>query len=199
MQRTSGIGSPVTLRDEVEKAMAGSGSSGSTDSGVTARVFATLLTWLNDKTTQVFVVMTANNVHALPPELLRKGRLDELFFVDLPVPSIRQDIFRIHLAKRGMDVDSFDLSAVADITSGFSGSEIEQVVIAGMYTAFDDGQRALATSDLIREAHATVPLSKTMKANIEDMRAWAKTRARMADEEVEEIPDGEENFGRFNN
>src|SRR5690349_14673357 len=122
--------------DEIDKAFAGSQGSGATDGGTTARVFGTFLTWLSEKTAPVFVVATANDISQLPPELMRKGRLDEIFFVDLPSNEEREEIFRIHLVKRGRDPQSFDLETLAKRAENFSGAEIEQAVISALYDAF---------------------------------------------------------------
>ncbi|HRF60564.1 MAG TPA: AAA family ATPase [Fimbriimonadaceae bacterium] len=167
----------VLWADELEKGFAGVGGSGVSDSGTTARVFSTFLTWMQEKTKPVFLVATANDVSALPPELLRKGRFDEIFFVDLPDSSERKDIFKIHLKKRKRDPEKFKMPELAKVTFGFSGAEIEQVVIAGLNTAFDDG-RELKQSDLVKEAQASVPLSRMMAEEIDELRMWAQLRAR---------------------
>src|SRR5205085_636869 len=122
--------------DEIDKAFVGSQSSGVTDGGTTARVFGTFLTWLSEKSLPVFVVATANDVSQLPPELLRKGRLDEIFYVDLPSPEERAEIFRIHLIKRGRDAARFNLPALASACHDFSGAEIEAAIISALYDAF---------------------------------------------------------------
>ncbi len=173
------IAPTVLWIDEVEKGMAGVASSAHSDSGVTARVFGTLLTWLQEKTAPVFVVATANKIEQLPPEMLRKGRFDEIFFVDLPAAAEREEIFRIHLKRRSRDPDLFDLRELAALSEGFSGAEIEQAVISGLYDAFAEGvdlaQRHVAAA--IRE---TVPLATTMSHEIQRLREWARTRTRMA-------------------
>ncbi|MDE2126660.1 MAG: AAA family ATPase [Armatimonadetes bacterium] len=166
--------------DELEKGFAGTQSSGISDGGTTSRVFGTFLTWMQDKRAAAFVVATSNDVTALPPELLRKGRFDEIFFIDLPAHDERKEIFRIHLAKRKRNPDEFDLDLLADATPGFSGAEIEAVVLDGLYEAFDDPDKALSTESLILAAHQSVPLSVTMRERIEDLREWANTRARQA-------------------
>ncbi|KAF0240592.1 MAG: hypothetical protein FD180_4861 [Planctomycetota bacterium] len=165
--------------DEIDKALAGIGGSGSTDGGTTARVFGTLLTWLSEKTAPVFVIATANEISHLPPELLRKGRFDEIFFVDLPTEEERKDIFRIHITRRGRNEKRFDVAALAASSTGFSGAEIEQAIVAGMFDAFSAG-RELETGDVSRELAATVPLSRTMEEGLAKLRAWADGRARMA-------------------
>ncbi|MBP6840463.1 MAG: AAA family ATPase [Kofleriaceae bacterium] len=165
--------------DEIEKGLSGSTSSGSVDGGVTARVFATILTWMQEKTAPVFVVATANRIAELPPELLRKGRFDEIFFIDLPSARERQDILRIHLSRRGRDPSKFDLPALAAAAVGYSGAELEQAVIAGLYAAFEE------RSDLAQHHVATAlaespPLSATMREDLGRLRAWAQTRTRPA-------------------
>jgi len=165
--------------DELEKGFAGVQGSGVSDSGTTARVFATFLTWMQDKRAPVFVVATANDVSQLPPELLRKGRFDEIFFIDLPTAAEREQIFAIHLRKRGRDPQHYELKRLAAATEGFSGAEIEQVVVAGLFTAFDAG-RELTTEDMLEEARHTVPLAVMMREEIEELRTWAQLRTRPA-------------------
>ena len=140
------------------------------------RVLGTFLTWLQERRADVFVVATANDVSRLPPEFLRKGRFDETFFVDLPDTATRTEILRIHLARRNQKPDALDLGLVTTATRGFSGAEIEQVVVAALYTAFNDGV-ALSTELLLREAAGTRPLSIMMAEKIQRLREWAKTRA----------------------
>ena len=165
--------------DEIDKAFAGSQGSGITDGGTTARVFGTFLTWLSEKTAPVFVVTTANDISQLPPELLRKGRLDEIFFVDLPSREERIEVFRSHLNKRGRDAGQFDLAALADASSNFSGAEIEEAINSALYDAFDvRGQ--LTTQHILIGLAQTVPLAKTMDEQISQLRRWAEGRARNA-------------------
>lgn len=163
--------------DELEKGLSGMGSSGVSDSGTTARVFSTFLTWMQDKTKPVFLVATANDVTSLPPELLRKGRFDEIFFIDLPSEPERKVIFEIHLKKRKRDPAKFSVPKLSKLSEGFSGAEIEQVVISALNHAFFDG-RELKTSDLVEEAKSQVPLSRMMAEDIDALRDWAKLRAR---------------------
>jgi SpoVK/Ycf46/Vps4 family AAA+-type ATPase len=165
--------------DELEKGLSGTQSSGSSDGGTTSRVFSTFLTWLQEKTVPVFVVSTANQVEALPPELLRKGRFDEIFFIDLPAANERAEIFEIHLRRRKRDSSKYDTKELARITPGFSGAEIEQLVVESLYDAFDTG-RDITMDDIRKAARATVPLSMTMREKIGDLREWASSRARMA-------------------
>jgi AAA+ superfamily predicted ATPase len=165
--------------DEIDKAFAGIQGSGGSDGGTTARVFGTFLTWLSEKTTSVFVVATANDISQLPPELLRKGRLDEIFFVDLPAEEERAEIFRIHLTRRGRHPEDFDLKALGVASEHFSGAEIAEAVISGLYDAFY-AQRELTMDDILQTMRQTVPLSKTMDEHLNRLRSWAEGRARHA-------------------
>jgi SpoVK/Ycf46/Vps4 family AAA+-type ATPase len=175
---------PVILwMDEMEKGFAGVKSSPFSDAGTTSRVFGTFVTWLQEKTAPVFVVATANDVSQLPPELLRKGRFDEIFFVDLPDEEERKEIFRIHLAKRNRDSARFDIDSLAAASAGFSGAEIEQAVVSALYDAFGSGQE-LSTEHVMSAVKNSVPLSVTMAEQIAELRAWADKRARKASEGV---------------
>jgi SpoVK/Ycf46/Vps4 family AAA+-type ATPase len=165
--------------DEIDKAFVGSQSSGVTDGGTTARVFGTFLTWLSEKSAPVFVVATANDVSQLPPELLRKGRLDEIFYVDLPSEEERTEIFRIHLAKRGRKPEEFDLDALVAASPEFSGAEIEEAIISALYDAFYE-KGELNTSYVVAALAQTVPLAKTMVEKVTAQRDWANGRARNA-------------------
>jgi ATP-dependent 26S proteasome regulatory subunit len=169
----------ILWADELEKGFSGVGGSGVSDGGTTARVFSTFLTWMQEKTKPVFLVATANDVTALPPELLRKGRFDEIFFIDLPDQGEREEIFRIHLKKRNRDPAKFKPKLLAQATEGFSGAEIEQLVIGALFSAFDAG-REVEQKDLAAEAKAQVPLSVTMAEEIDELRNWASLRARAA-------------------
>jgi SpoVK/Ycf46/Vps4 family AAA+-type ATPase len=171
---------PVVLWvDEVEKGFSGVGSSNVSDAGTAARVFGSFITWLQEKEKPVFVISTANDVSQLPPELVRKGRFDEIFFVDLPDATERSEIWKIHLTKRNRDPTQFDLSTLAMASDGLSGAEIEQAVVAGLYEAFDKN-RPLAMGDLLEVLQETVPLSQMMAEEIEALRQWARQRARQA-------------------
>jgi len=165
--------------DEIDKAFVGSQSSGVTDGGTTARVFGTFLTWLSEKSTPVFVVATANDVSQLPPELLRKGRLDEIFYVDLPSEEERAEILRIHLVKRGRNPADFDLETLVAASRDFSGAEIEEAIISALYDAFYEKQD-LGTDYVLAALSQTVPLAKTMSEKISAQRNWATGRARNA-------------------
>jgi ATP-dependent 26S proteasome regulatory subunit len=165
--------------DEIDKAFARQSGSAVTDGGTAARVFGTFITWLAEKTAPVFVVATANDIRALPPELMRKGRFDEIFFVDLPAAREREDIFRIHLAKRGRDPEQFDLTALAQHSEGFSGAEIEESVISSLFDAFYEHEE-IKTGSILRSVLETVPLSRTMQEEMNALRKWAEGRARNA-------------------
>jgi len=172
--------SPAVLWvDEIEKGLSGTASSGQVDGGVTARVFGAMLTWLQEKTAPVFVVATANKIELLPPELLRKGRFDEIFFIDLPASAERREIWAIHVARRKRDPALFDLIELAQLTEGYSGAEIEQAVIAGLHFAFAEGTD-LQQKHLVRAVQETIPLATTMGEDITRQREWAKTRTRPA-------------------
>lgn len=166
--------------DELEKSLAGVQSSGKTDSGVTARVFGTFLTWLQEKKAPVFVIATANAVDQLPPELLRKGRFDETFFVDLPTPEERADIFAVQLRKRHRDPEKFDIPTLVSVTENFTGAEIEEAVVSGLFTAWNDGRREVATEDISTAARAITPLAVGMADKITGLRDWAEKSARRA-------------------
>jgi len=165
--------------DELEKGFSGSRSSGVSDGGTASRVFGAFLSWLQEKTAPVFVVATANDVTQLPPELLRKGRFDELFFIDLPNQEEREAIWQIQIAKYGREAAAFDLVALAKATEGWTGSEIEQAFIDALYDAFS---RREEPTDLgiALQLGELVPLSKLMGEPIQALRQWAKGRARPA-------------------
>jgi len=166
--------------DELEKGFSGSSSSGQTDGGTTARVFGTFITWLQEKQSAVFVIATANDVKALPPELLRKGRFDEIFFVDLPSPKERHEIFKIHILKRNRDPKEFDFDALVAASQQFSGSEIEQAVVSALYDCYEENKADLTTERLVKSVEEIIPLAYTMKEGIDGMREWSKSRARRA-------------------
>lgn len=165
--------------DEIDKGFSGSGSSNVSDGGTTARVLSSFLTWMQEKDSPVFIIATANDISHLPPELLRKGRFDEIFFLDLPELKERIEIFAIHLIKRGRDPRNFDLQDLALKTDGYSGSEIEQLIIAAMYDSFEE-DRELTNNDILNVIPHSVPLSHLMKESIDDLRMWSKNRARPA-------------------
>lgn len=165
--------------DEIDKAFAGTQSSGGSDGGTAARVFGTFLTWLSEKSAPVFVVATANDISQLPPELLRKGRFDEIFFVDLPSPEERAEVFRIHLAKRGRDPERYDIPPMVEASRDFSGAEVEEAISSALYDAFY-AREELSTSHVLSVLAETVPLARTMDEQIGQLRSWADGRARNA-------------------
>ncbi len=178
--------SPVILFiDELDKAFAGGGGSGDSDGGTSGRIFGSFLTWMQEKKSPVFVMATANRVERLPGEFLRKGRFDEIFFVDLPNSAERKDIFRIHLGKRRSEISRFDLEQLTKVSDGFSGAEIEQAIIAAMYDAFAQ-DREFTQLDIIAAIKATLPLSRTMTEQVTALRDWAGQRARPASASVAE-------------
>jgi SpoVK/Ycf46/Vps4 family AAA+-type ATPase len=157
--------------DEVEKGIAGRGG----ETGTTQRVLGTFLTWMAEKTSQVFVVATANDISTLPPELVRKGRFDEIFFVDLPDKRVRASILAIHLTRRKQSLSRFKIEPLAEAMKGFSGAEIEQAVVAGFYAAHAQ-QEELGTKHILQEIEQTRPLSVVMQEQIHDLRTWAEGR-----------------------
>jgi SpoVK/Ycf46/Vps4 family AAA+-type ATPase len=171
---------PIVLWiDEIEKAFA-SAASRSTDGGLSQRMFGTLLTWMQERRGQVFTIATANDIEALPPELLRKGRFDEIFFVDLPGPEARVQILSIHLQKRGRGPGQFDLAALSKASEGYSGAEIEQAILAGLHNAFTAGTQ-LSTQHVLDALAISPPISVTMAERIAGLRMWAKGRCMTAD------------------
>jgi SpoVK/Ycf46/Vps4 family AAA+-type ATPase len=167
--------SPVVLWiDEIEKGFA-SAASQSSDGGLSKRMFGTLLTWMQERECPVFLVATANDIEALPPELLRKGRFDEIFFVDLPDLEARWAILSIHLKKRKRDPAKFDLAALAEASDGFSGAELEQALVAALHEAFAAGGE-VTTEHILRAIRTSPPLSVTMSEKIEALRAWGRKR-----------------------
>jgi SpoVK/Ycf46/Vps4 family AAA+-type ATPase len=163
--------------DELEKSL----SHGGADSGTSTRVFGSVLTWMQEKKVPVFVVATANDIYALPPELLRKGRFDEIFFLDLPTAEERREIFTVHLIKRRRIPEDYDLDALITASEGYVGSEIEQAIIDAMYLGFDDGQREFTTADIVKSLGRQVPLSVSQRENIASLRSWLEDgRARSA-------------------
>lgn len=177
IQTAESVAPAILWIDEIDKAFAGTQGSAGSDGGTSSRVFGTFLTWLSEKTAPVFVIATANDISQLPPELLRKGRVDEIFFVDLPSEVERREIFRIHLAKRKRDPSRFELDVLARMSEGFSGAEIEEAIISGLFDAFSKGTD-LDTSILRDGLSETVPLSRTMSEELNRLRNWAQGRAR---------------------
>jgi len=169
---TADVMSPCVLWiDELEKGI----SSGNDDNGTSKRLLGSLLTWMAEKTSRVFIVATANQIEALPPELIRKGRLDEIFFVDLPKQSSRIDIFKIHFEKREIKHNDIDLEKLAIASEGFSGSEIEQAIASAIYTSYSKGEE-INTEAMLNELSYTSPLSTVMAEQVEQLRQWAQSR-----------------------
>jgi len=175
------LGRCVVWLDEVEKALAGA-TQGAADGGVSADALGAVLTWMQERSGESFVVATANDVSALPPELLRKGRFDELFFVDLPNVTERMEILAVTLAKHNRKdvVPTASLAVVAERTEGFTGAELSELVPEALFAAFADGEREITAADLSVAASQVVPLSKTSSEKVERLRTWAKGRARLA-------------------
>jgi SpoVK/Ycf46/Vps4 family AAA+-type ATPase len=162
--------------DEIEKGL----SAGDADDGVSQRILGTLLTWMSERDNPVFVVATANDISKLPPELLRKGRFDELFFVDLPSAPVREIIFGLHLKKRGLDPAGFQTARLVGLSEGYSGAEIEQAIVASQYAALAEGG-ALTHTHVERELGQTRPLSVIRAEDFERLRTWASQRCVMVD------------------
>jgi AAA+ superfamily predicted ATPase len=179
LQQAESMAPVVLWIDEIEKAFA-SASSDSADGGLSQRMFGTLLSWMQDHRQPIFLIATANNLAQLPPELMRKGRFDEIFFVDLPGAAEREAIFSIHLKKRQRDKSKFDMARLVATSEGFSGAEIEQAVISGLYAAFSD-KAECTTEHLLAAMHATQPLSVVAREHVTQLRAWAQGRCVMAD------------------
>ncbi|MEM9003567.1 MAG: AAA family ATPase [Cyanobacteria bacterium P01_F01_bin.86] len=185
LRTAESISPAILFIDEIDKAFAGGVGSSDSDGGTSSRIFGTFLTWMQEKTSPVFVMATANRVERLPSEFLRKGRFDEIFFVDLPNEEERKEIFKIHLQKRRRDISRFDLDQLVKVCDGFSGAEIEQGLISAMYEAFAQG-REFTQLDIIAAIRATMPLSKTMNEQVTALRDWARQRARPAAASVAE-------------
>ena len=175
--RTAEVMAPCVLwMDEIEKGAA----VGDQDGGLSRRVLGTFLTWMSERKKPVFVVATSNDISHLPPELVRKGRFDEIFFVDLPSAEVRSDIFSIHLRKRGLNEKEFDVPALAAASEGFSGAEIEQAIVSATYLA-SAADRTVTQADLLNELQQTRPLSVVMSEQVAALRLWAASRTVPAD------------------
>ncbi|MGB3189277.1 MAG: AAA family ATPase [Limnoraphis sp.] len=185
LKTAESISPAILFIDELDKSFAGNSGSADSDGGTSSRIFGSFLTWMQEKSSPVFVMATANRVERLPGEFLRKGRFDEIFFVDLPTKEERQDIFKIHLSKRRSEIDRFDLDQLSTVSEGFSGAEIEQALVAAMYEAFAQ-DREFTQLDIIAAIKATLPLSKTMNEQVTALRDWARQRARPAASSVAE-------------
>jgi AAA+ superfamily predicted ATPase len=175
--------------DEIEKALA----HGGLDSGTSTRVFGTILTWMQEKTAPVFVVATANDITSLPPELLRKGRFDEIFFLDLPITEERKEIFAVHLLKRDRLPQDYDLDRLAARSEGYTGAEMEQAIIDAMYVGFNDQMREFTTEDILHALDRQVPLSVSQRENVAALRSWLR-EGRAQSASFQEAQDAENRF-----
>ena len=193
IQTSEAVAPCVLWIDEIEKGIGGVQSSNQTDGGVTNRVFGTLLTWMQEKQTPVFVICTANNILAIPPEFMRAGRFDEIFFLDLPDEGQRKDVTARLLLKNKRDPANFDIDGIAHITENYSPAEIEMGISNGMFVAFSDGGRAVTSIDIISEMKKFQPLYNSRREDIEGMRQWALGdgegggRARKANSVTEQV------------
>lgn len=179
------IGRCVVLIDEIEKALQGAMGGGAADGGVSSDALGVLLSWMQDRTSEAFVVATANDVESIArsnPEFLRKGRWDEVFFIDLPNPNERESVVRAALKANNRDADliDIDVAAVSKVCADFSGAEIAEIIPAAMFKAFADSEREITTKDLIKAAKDVVPLSKSAEAKLKSLRDYAKSNARPA-------------------
>jgi SpoVK/Ycf46/Vps4 family AAA+-type ATPase len=179
LQQAEAMAPVVFWIDEIEKAFA-SASSDSADGGLSQRMFGTLLTWMQDHRQPIFLIATANDIERLPPELMRKGRFDEIFFVDLPGPEEREAIFAIHLRKRGRDKAVFDMARLTAASENFTGAEIEQAVISGLYAAYAE-KGDCTTDHILTSIRTTRPIAVVMRERVDNLRTWARGRCVMAD------------------
>ncbi len=179
LQQAEAMAPAVLWVDEIEKAFA-SAASQSTDGGLSQRMFGCLLTWMQERAAPVFMVATANNIEALPPELLRKGRFDEIFFVDLPTLAVRREIARLHLVRRKVDITGFDLDALASASQGCTGADIEAAIVTSVLHAAAN-KRPMTTHDVLQALDDSAPISLLMRERINALRAWARERCRFAD------------------
>lgn len=186
LQTAESVSPCILWIDEIEKAFSGGGSSANTDGGTSARIFGTLLTWLAEKTAPVFVIATANNISRLPPELLRKGRFDEIFFVDLPNQNEREAIFRIKIQARHRNPELYHIAELAELAAGFSGAEIEEAISSALYDSYYAGHD-LGQQEIVSAIASTVPLSRTLGEEIAKLRRWCEGRARPASLQDTEI------------
>jgi SpoVK/Ycf46/Vps4 family AAA+-type ATPase len=179
LQQAERMAPVVVWVDEIEKGFA-SAASHNLDGGLSQRMFGTLLTWMQEHTAPVFLVATANDIAALPPELMRKGRFDEIFFVDLPGLEARAAIISVHLSKRKRDPSKFDLGKLVEASAGYSGAEIEQAVISALHNAYAANEQ-LTTEHVLRAMWGSRPISVTMAERIGELRRWAEGRCVPAD------------------
>jgi SpoVK/Ycf46/Vps4 family AAA+-type ATPase len=178
------LGKVVVLIDEIEKAMQGA-TTESADGGVSADALGALLSWMNDRQGEAFVVATSNDISKLPPELLRKGRFDDVFWVDLPSDAEREAILAASLRKYKRNANGLDLAKLAGATPDFTGAELASIIPDAMFQAFNDGARELTTADLLKAASTVVPLCRTAPEKINALRSWAQGKARPASRALE--------------
>lgn len=178
LKTAEGLSPSVLWVDEIEKGLAG-GKNSSSDGGTAARVFGSFLTWMQEKKSTVFVIATANDISKLPPELLRKGRFDEIFFLDLPKEKEKEEIFHIHLTKKGRDPKNFDLAAFAREAKEFTGAEIEQTIVDALFIAYNK-KKELSNEEILGAIKTCIPLATTYNKELSELREWAKLRARKA-------------------
>lgn len=196
--KTAEAMSPCVLWiDEIEKGLAG--ASGSNDSGVSSRMFASILTWMQEKEKPVYVIATANSITSLPQELLRKGRFDEIFFVDLPNNDERKEIIKIQLKKKKRTPEDFDIEQISEKCDGFTGAEIEEMVVSSLFEAYADNGRALKDKDMLSVIDKMVPASKGfMSGTVSELQTWAKTRGIVnANSKIALNDNGSENANKF--
>lgn len=179
LQVAEAVAPCILWLDEIEKALAGA-TQGAADGGVSADALGTVLSWMQEHKAPVFIVATSNDVRSLPPELLRKGRFDEIFWVDLPTPEERADVLKAAVTAHGRKPEEVDLKAVADVCVDFTGAECAALVPEALFDAFADGERPIKTDDLLAAAKTVTPLAKTAGERLEQLRAWANGRARSA-------------------
>jgi SpoVK/Ycf46/Vps4 family AAA+-type ATPase len=180
LRQAEAMAPAVLWIDEIEKAFA-SAAAQSTDGGLSQRMFGCLLTWMQERASRVFLVATANDIEALPPELLRKGRFDEIFFVDLPTTAVRREIARLHLMRRKVDPTPIDLAAIADAAAGCTGADIEAAIVTSVLDAAS-AKRVVVTEDVLAALAASVPISRLMDERITALRTWTQGRCRFVDD-----------------
>jgi len=184
IKQSEAIAPAILWIDEIEKAISGNASSGRSDGGTTSRVLSTFLTWMQEKTSPVFVVATANDHQAIPPEFLRAGRFDEIFFVDLPNVNEREEIFNVLLRLRGISSKKINVSSLANKSENYSGAEIEKAIDNAMLAGFTDGSRPIITKDIEVALGEFKSLFQMRESDFEELREWADKRCRKANEDV---------------
>jgi SpoVK/Ycf46/Vps4 family AAA+-type ATPase len=194
IRQAEAVAPAVLWIDEIEKAISGNSSSGQTDGGTTSRVLSTFLTWMQEKTSPVFVIATANDHQAIPPEFLRAGRFDEIFFVDLPNIQEREEIFDVLLRIRGIESKPLNTALLASRSEGYSGAEIEKAIDNAMLAGFMDKARPITTDDIVKAMSEFKSLFDMRKSDFEELREWAGNKCRMANAEAKNVV----NLGQMN-